>query len=56
MRTNFCNALVVQENSYSIANINLETIDTVQRQKPATTTNSYLMYLKISDKCIFKRG
>ena len=31
MRTNLCNVLVVQENSYSIANINLETIDTVQK-------------------------
>ena len=38
-----CNALVIQENSYSIANINLETIDTVQkiiqRQTATTTTD-----------------
>ena len=44
MRTNLCNALVVQENSYSIANINLEAIDTVQkiiqRQTTATTTTN----------------
>ena len=44
MRTNLCNALVVQENSYSIANINLKTIDTVQkiiqRQTTATTTTN----------------
>jgi len=44
MRTNLCNALVVQENSYSIANINLETIDTVQKiiqgQTTATTTTN----------------
>ena len=44
MRTNLCNALVIQENSYSIANINLETIDTVQKiiqgQTTATTTTN----------------
>ena len=44
MRTNLCNALVVQENSYTIANINLETIDTVQKiiqgQTTATTTTN----------------
>ena len=44
MRTNLCSALVIQENSYSIANINLETIDTVQKilqvQTTATTTTN----------------
>ena len=48
-RTNLCNALVVQENSYSIANISLETIDTVQkiiRQTTATTTTNTYNVLK----------
>ena len=44
MRTNLCNALVIQENSYTIANINLETMDTVQKiiqgQTTATTTTN----------------
>ena len=33
MRTNLCNAPVIQENSYNIANINPETVDTVQKTK-----------------------
>ena len=43
-RTNLCNALVIQENSYAIANMNLETMDTVQRiihgQTTATTATN----------------
>ena len=49
MRTNFCNALVIQENSYTIANINLETMDTVQKiiqgQTTATTISDRVMHI-----------
>ena len=31
MRTNLCNAPVIQENSYTIANINPETVNTIQK-------------------------
>ena len=45
MRTNLCNAPVIQENGYTIANINPETVDTVQKQKTMTNNNNkYLTY------------
>ena len=40
MRTNLCNALVIQEDSYSIANINLETIDTIQKNNTKTNNSN----------------
>ena len=42
MQTNLCNALVIQENSYTIANMNLETMDIVQKiiQGQTTATNT----------------
>ena len=45
MRTNLCNALVIQENSYAIANINFETMDTVQKiiQGQTTATQQLLI-------------
>ena len=47
MRTNLCNALVMQENSYTIAIINPETVDTVQKTKTMTNNNKYIAYLVI---------
>ena len=47
MRTNLCNALVIQENSYTIANINLETMDTVQKITDNSNNNYYYL---ISDR------
>ena len=45
MKTNLCNALVIQDNSYTIANINLETMDTVQKiiQGQTTATQQLLI-------------
>ena len=40
MRKNLCNAPVIQENSYTIANINPETVDTVQKTKTVTNNNN----------------
>ena len=37
MRTNLCNALVIQENSYTIANIYPEAVNTLQENKQNKT-------------------
>ena len=36
MPTNLCNAPAIQDNSYTIANINPETVDTIQTKKKPT--------------------
>ena len=51
MRTNLCNAPVIQENSYTIANINPEAVNTIQKKKQTkqnktkTMTNNNNKYL-----------
>ena len=52
MRTNSCNPPVIQENRYAIANINPETVDTVQKTKTMNNNNNNLNDLFILDECV----